>query len=176
MNSKGITPRNEVLPPNHRRSVQRRLRLGPPAAVPRHQGPVLNKTLWAAVSVENPQTTFGGSPAAATSTLFNINNGSNYFGGDTGTLATTTTNGTVTAVSGVAPATQSVNHVPDVIGKAGGRGGRVRPPRARGGVRHRPAPFYEQRGNLKSNSLDARQRWAAAWPPRSCPAWLDVQA
>ena len=117
MNSKGITPRNEVLPP----TIDAQYNVGfiwarqPQVRVTED---FLNHTLWAAVSVEQPQTTFGGSAPSAAGVLTTINNGSNYFGGDTGTLAVTTNAaGAVTAVSGVAPATQSINKVPDVIGK-----------------------------------------------------------
>ncbi len=153
MNSKGITPRNEVLPPN----IDAQYNVGyvwarqPQFRVTKD---FLDHSLWAAVSVENPQTTFGGSPAAATSTLYNINNGSNYYAGDTGTLTTTTANGAVTAVSGVAPATQSLNHVPDVIGKLAAEED-VFGHHLHAEVFGLYRQFYEQRGNLKSNSLDA---------------------
>jgi hypothetical protein len=121
MNSKGITPRNEVLPP----TIDAQYNVGyvwarqPQIRVTED---FLNHTLWAAVSLEQPQTTFAGSAPSAAGVVSTINNGSNYFGGDTGTLATTTTTnatGAVTGVtvSGVAPATQSINKVPDVIGK-----------------------------------------------------------
>ncbi len=153
MNSKGITPRNEVLPPN----IDAQYNVGyvwarqPQFRVTKD---FLDHTLWAAVSVENPQTTFGGSPAASTSTVYNINNGANYYAGDTGTLSTTTTNGAVTAVSGVAPATQSLNHVPDVIGKLAAEED-VFGHHLHAEVFGMYRQFYEQRGNLKSNSLDA---------------------
>ncbi len=118
MQSKGITPRNEVLPP----TIDAQYNVGFVwARQPqiRLTEDFLSHTLWAAVSLEQPQTTFGGSAPSAAGVLSTINNGSNYFGGDTGTLTATTspTTGSVTAVSGVAPATQSINKVPDVIGK-----------------------------------------------------------
>ena len=154
MNSKGITPRNEVLPPN----IDAQYNVGyvwarqPQFRVTKD---FLNKTLWAAVSVENPQTTFGGSAPSAAGVITTINNGSNYFGGDTGTLATTTNaTGAVTAVSGVAPATQSLNHVPDVIGKLAAEED-VYGHHVHAEVFGLYRSFYEQFGNLKSNSLDA---------------------
>ena len=154
MNSKGITPRNEVLPPN----IDAQYNVGyvwarqPQIRVTKD---FLNHTLWAAVSVEQPQTTFGGSAPAAAGVLTSINNGANYFGGDTGTLATTTNaTGAVTAVSGVAPATQSLNHVPDVVGKLAAEEdvfGHHLHAEVFGLYRN----FYEQLGTLKTNSLDA---------------------
>ena len=153
MNSKGITPRNEVLPPN----IDAQYNVGyvwarqPQFRVTKD---FLDHSLWAAISVENPQTTFGGSPATATSTLYNINNGSNYYAGDTGTLSTTTVSGTTVATGGVAPATQSLNHVPDVIGKLAAEED-VFGHHLHAEVFGMYRQFYEQRGNLKSNSLDA---------------------
>ncbi|WP_174301936.1 hypothetical protein [Caulobacter sp. S45] len=153
MNSKGITPRNEVLPPN----IDAQYNVGyvwarqPQFRITKD---FLNKTLWAAVSVENPQTTFGGSAPSAAGVLTTINNGSNYYGGDTGTLSTTTVNGVVTAVSGVAPATQSLNHVPDVIGKLAAEED-VFGHHLHAEVFGMYRQFYEQLGTLKSNSLDA---------------------
>ncbi len=113
LNSKGITPRNEVTPPQIDAQYV-------PGFVWTRQPQVrltkdFGKTLWLAVSVENPETTFTGSvPATVVNT---INNGSGIYAGDTGTLSVTTANG-VTTVSGVAPATQSLNHIPDVVAKA----------------------------------------------------------
>ncbi len=115
LNSKGITPRNELTPPQidgqyvpgfvWTRQPQFRVTKD-----------LFDKTVWLAASVENPQTTFSGTvPAGVTN---NIANGAGIFNGDTGTLTTTTTNGVVTAVSGVATATQSLNHLPDVVVKA----------------------------------------------------------
>ena len=173
MNSKGITPRNEVLPPN----IDAQYNVGyvwarqPQFRVTKD---FLNKTLWAAVSIENPQTTFGGSPAAATSTLFNINNGSNFYAGDTGTLGTTTNaTGAVTAVSGVAPATQSLNHVPDVVGKLAAEED-VFGHHLHAEVFGLYRQFYEQRGNLKSNSLDAGSVGGGV-AAQVIPNLLDVQ-
>ena len=115
LNTHGITPRNELTPPQidaqyvpgfvWARQPQFRLTKD------------FDKKLWLAISVENPQTTFTGTvPSSVTSS---IANGSGIYAGDTGTLAVTTNAaGQVTAVSGVATATQSLNHVPDVIAKA----------------------------------------------------------
>ena len=153
MNSKGITPRNEVLPP----TIDAQYNVGfiwarqPQFRVTKD---FLAHSLWAAVSVENPQTTFGGSAPAAAGVLTTINNGSNYYAGDTGTLATTTANGAVTAVSGVAPATQSINHVPDVIGKLAAEED-VYGHHLHAEVFGMYRSFYEQTGNLKSNNIDA---------------------
>ncbi len=173
MNSKGITPRNEVLPP----TIDAQYNVGfvwarqPQFRITKE---FLNHSLWAAVSVENPQTTFGGSPAAATNTLFNINNGSNYYAGDTGTLATTiNAAGVVTAVSGVAPATQSINHVPDVIGKLAAEED-VFGHHLHAEVFGMYRQFYEQRGNLKTNSIDAGSV-GGGFAAQVLPNFLDVQ-
>ena len=152
-NSKGITPRNEVLPP----TIDAQYNVGyvwarqPQLRVTKD---LFNKSLWAAVSVENPQTTFGGSAPGAAGVITTINNGSNFFGGDTGTLSTTTTGGVVTAVSGVAPATQSINHVPDVVGKLAAEED-VFGHHVHGEVFGLYRSFYEQLGDFKSNTLNA---------------------
>ena len=101
LNSKGITPRNEVSPATIEAQYvtgfvwtrQPQLRVTTNFA---------DKQVWAAVSLENPQTTIG---SAAT-----------------GTTGTTVTN--VTALTGAASFSQfdsantlSFNHVPDVVGK-----------------------------------------------------------
>ncbi len=153
MNSHGITPRNEVLPP----TIDAQYNVGfvwarqPQFRITKD---FLNHSLWAAVSVENPQTTFGGSAPTAAGVLTTINNGSNYYAGDTGTLATTTVNGVVTAVSGVAPATQSLNHIPDVIGKLAAEED-VYGHHMHAEVFGMYRSFYEQFGDLKSNNIDA---------------------
>ena len=116
LDSKGITPRNEVIP----LTIDGQYHVGftwtrqPQVRVVKD---LFDHQLWLAVSAENPQTTFSGTaPAGVVNT---INNGQGYFAGDTGTLATTTSSsGAVTAVSGVAPAVQSLNHVPDFVAKA----------------------------------------------------------
>ncbi|WP_157217809.1 hypothetical protein [Flavisphingomonas formosensis] len=92
MNTKGITPRNELTPPQidaqyvpgfvWARQPQVRL-----------TGDFLDHRLWVAVSAENPQTTFGG------------------------TVPSTVTN-VVSAGSGFDAANSlSINHVPDFVGK-----------------------------------------------------------
>ena len=108
MNTKGITPRNELTPPQidaqyvpgfvWARQPQVRL-----------TGDFLDHTLWAAVSVENPQTTFytTGTPAGAAA-------------GSTGTAAALPTNlaYNIAGSSGFNSAnTLSLNHIPDVVAK-----------------------------------------------------------
>ena len=152
MNSKGITPRNEVLPPN----IDAQYNVGyvwarqPQFRITKD---LFDKTVWAALSVEQPQTTFGGSSPSAAGVITTINNGSNYYGGDTGTLSVTTVNGVVTAVSGVAPATQSINHVPDVVGKLATEQD-VFGHHVHGEVFGLFRSFYEQFGDLKTNELN----------------------
>jgi hypothetical protein len=99
MNSKGITPRNEITPPQidaqylpgfvWARQAQFRVTKD-----------LLDHKLWLAVSVENPETTFTGSVPATDTNI--INNGSGIYAG---------------ATSGLIAANQSLNHLPDVIGK-----------------------------------------------------------
>lgn len=108
LNTKGITPRNELTPPQidaqyvpgfvWTRQPQVRL-----------TGDFLDHTLWAAISVENPQTTFytTGTPAGATA-------------GSAGTAAALPSNlaYNITGASGFNSAnTLSLNHVPDVVAK-----------------------------------------------------------
>jgi hypothetical protein len=100
MNTKGITPRNEDVPPTIEAQYV-------PGFVWARQPQVRvtkdfdDKQLWLAVSVENPQTTFG---AAATGT---------------GTsLGGVTVNNSATGISLLSNANSfSFNHFPDVIGK-----------------------------------------------------------
>jgi len=94
-NTHGITPRNELVPA----TIEAQYVVGfnwarqPQLRVTKNW----NKEFWAAVSIENPQTTFAGNAAAATGiTVVN-----NHAGG--GLLY----NGT----------NFSINHIPDVIGK-----------------------------------------------------------
>jgi hypothetical protein len=145
MNSKGITPRNEVTPPQIDAQYV-------PGFVWARQAQVrvtkdfLDHRLWVAVSAENAQTTFTGTaPSTVTSA---INNGSNYYDGTSNAATATnagggavtvsptetcTTNGatpgvttatlkvtcTTTAASVSVPtaANQSFNHVPDLVAK-----------------------------------------------------------
>ncbi|WP_158915144.1 hypothetical protein [Caulobacter sp. S45] len=172
MNSKGISPRNEVIPP----SIDAQYVAGfvwtrqPQLRVTKD---LFNKSLWLAVSAENPQTTFGGSAPAAANVITTINNGSGFFGGDTGTLSTTSTGGAVTAVSGVAPATQSINHIPDLIGKVATEQD-VMGRHVHGEVFGMYRSFYEQLGNLKSNNLSAGSV-GGGLTAQAIPGWLDVQ-
>jgi hypothetical protein len=138
MNSKGITPRNEVQPmtidsaylPGYVYLRQPQFRI---------TKDFLNKSLWVAVSVEEPQTIESGTVPSGT--YYALNNGSGYFGGATSSVASTATGSTgavsitptctttgatvatlktiCTAVSVSEPttATQSLNHLPDVIAK-----------------------------------------------------------
>jgi hypothetical protein len=140
MNSKGITPRNEVTPPQIDAQYV-------PGFVWARQAQVritkdfLDHRLWVALSAENAQTTFTGTaPSTVTSA---INNGSNYYDGTSNPATATNAGGsavTVTpvetcTVSGTAPAqkvtcvssattvsvptaaNQSFNHVPDLVAK-----------------------------------------------------------
>ena len=77
MNTKGITPRNELLPP----TIDTQYNVGfvwarqPQVRVTED---FLNHTLWAAVSLEQPQTTFGGSAPTAAGVLSSSNHASGY--------------------------------------------------------------------------------------------------
>jgi hypothetical protein len=137
MNSKGITPRNEVQPmvidsaylPGYVYARQPQFRI---------TKDFLNKSLWFAVSVEEPQTTESGTVPAGS--YYQINNGSGYYNGTTNaatatsaggsavtvtptctttgaTVATLKTTCTATSVSVPTAAAQSLNHIPDVIAK-----------------------------------------------------------
>jgi hypothetical protein len=142
MNSKGITPRNEVQPmvidsaylPGYVYLRQPQFRI---------TKDFLNKALWVAVSVEEPQTIESGSVPSGT--FYALNNGSGYFGGATSSVSSTATGSTgavsitptetcattgttvatlkttctstAIAVSEPTTATQSLNHIPDVVAK-----------------------------------------------------------
>jgi hypothetical protein len=99
LDSKGITPRNEVTP----LTIDGQYHVGftwTRQPVVRLTKDLMDKHLWISVSAENPQTTFTGTvPAGVINT---INNGQGFFAGATNT--------------GVA-ATQSLNHVPDFVAK-----------------------------------------------------------
>ena len=60
----------------------------------------------------------------------------------------------VTAVSGVAPATQSINHIPDIIGKVAVEED-VMGHHVHGEVFGMYRSFYEQLATLKTNNVDA---------------------
>ncbi len=107
MNSKGISPRNEVPPPvidaqyvpGFAFARQPQIRLTKDFD---------DKQVWVAVSVENPQTTFTGSTAAGVVALT----------GATGSSLTTSPSAGISASSGFTNInTFSLNHVPDVVGK-----------------------------------------------------------
>jgi hypothetical protein len=102
MDSKGITPRNEVIPI----VIDGQYNVGFVWA--RQPGvrltkDLLDKQLWISVSAENPQTTFFGTPPPGV--IATINNGLGFYAGSTIALL---------------PATQSVNHIPDFIVKVAG--------------------------------------------------------
>jgi len=102
MNTKGITPRNELPPPTIDAQYvvgftwarQPQLRITDSFA---------NKQVWAALSIENPQTTFG---AAATGT-----------NGGTSVSGLTVTTGAASTSQFDSANTLSLNHIPDVVGK-----------------------------------------------------------
>jgi hypothetical protein len=99
LDSKGITPRSEVLP----LTIDGQYHVGftwTRQPIVRLTKDLMDKHLWISVSAENPQTTFTGTvPAGVINT---INNGQGFFAGATNT--------------GVA-ATQSLNHIPDFVAK-----------------------------------------------------------
>ena len=112
LNSKGITPRNEVIPP----MIDAQFIPGfvwarqPQFRVTKDFG----KKLWLAVSVENPQTVFAG--AVPANVISQITNSTGLFAGAVGASPPASAGGgtpdTPTA------ATSSLNHLPDVVVKA----------------------------------------------------------
>jgi hypothetical protein len=98
-NTKGITPRNEILPP----TIDAQFVVGtlwkrqPQFRLTKEFG----STVWAAISVENPQTTFGGTPCGTILPDGALNQTCTAPG--THTLPSTTN--------------FSLNHIPDFIGK-----------------------------------------------------------
>ena len=173
LDSKGITPRNEVTP----LTIDGQYTTGftwtrqPGVRITKD---LFDKTLWLAVSAENPQTTFTGTVPSGV--LNTINNGQGFYAGDTGTLATTTsaTTGTITAVSGVAPATQSLNHVPDFIAKAAAEQD-VYGHHVHAEVFGIARDFYEQLGDLKTNDITTGAV-GAGLIAQVVPGWFDIQA
>jgi hypothetical protein len=99
LDSKGITPRNEVTP----LTIDGQYHVGftwTRQPVVRLTKDLMDKHLWISVSAENPQTTFTGTvPAGVINT---INNGQGFFAGATNTGAA---------------ATSSLNHIPDFVAK-----------------------------------------------------------
>ena len=99
LNSNGITPRNEVTP----LTIDGQYSVG--FTWTRQPGirltkDMFDKSLWVAVSAENPQTTFAGT--VPTGVVNVINNGQGFYAGATNTGAA---------------ATQSENHIPDLVAK-----------------------------------------------------------
>jgi hypothetical protein len=143
MNAKGITPRNEVTPPQIDAQYV-------PGFVWARQAQVrlthdfMDHHLWLAISVENAQTTLTGTAPSSVTSL--ISDGSNYYGGTSNAATSTAAGGsavtvapvetctsvaatataaakvtcvsTATTVSVPTTATQSLNHLPDVVVKA----------------------------------------------------------
>ncbi|MGC1303123.1 MAG: hypothetical protein WA840_12175 [Caulobacteraceae bacterium] len=171
LDSKGITPRNEVTPT----TIDGEYTVGftwtrqPGVRITKD---LFDKSVWIAVAAENPQTTFTGT--VPTGVINTINNGQGFFAGDTGALTTTTANGVVTGVGGVAPATQSLNQIPDFIGKIATEqdlyGHHIHAE-----VFGLARSFYEQLGNLKSNSITTGA-FGAGLIAVVIPGWVDVQA
>ena len=172
LDSKGITPRNEVTPS----TIDGQYTVGftwtrqPGVRITKD---LFDKSVWLAVAAENPQTTFSGTvPSGVIST---INNGQGFFAGDTGTLATTTnSSGAVTAVSGVAPATQSLNHVPDFIAKAAVEED-VAGHHIHAEVFGMARSFYEQLASFKTNDITTGA-FGAGLLAQVVPGWFDFQA
>ncbi|WP_158916322.1 hypothetical protein [Caulobacter sp. S45] len=171
LNSKGITPRNEVTP----LTIDGQYTAGfdwtrqPQVRVTKD---FLNKTIWIAASAENPQTTFTGTvPAGVINT---INNGQGFFGGTTGTLATTTSNGNVTAVSGVATATQSLNHVPDFVVKAAAEED-IAGHHVHAEVYGMARTFSDQLATMKTDSITTGA-FGGGIIAQVIPGWFDFQA
>lgn len=112
LNSRGITPRNEVLPPTIDASQM-------PGSIYARQAQIrvtkdFDKTLWLSLSAEESQTTFAGSCATA-----------NTAGGLTPATASANIVGVNAIICGAAGTggafssltNESLNHAPDVIGK-----------------------------------------------------------
>ena len=99
LDSKGITPRNEVIPV----TIDGQYTVGftwTRQPIVRLTKDLLDKHLWISASAENPQTTFTGTVPPGV--IVTINNGAGFFAGATNTLL---------------PTTQSLNHVPDFVAK-----------------------------------------------------------
>ncbi len=135
MNSKGITPRSEVLPP----TIDVEYNVGyvwarqPQFRVTKD---LFNRSLWLAGSIEMPQTILGGS--APSGVIATIPNGGQLYAG---------------ATSSGAAATESINHIPDLIAKAATEqdfAGHHVHAEVFGIYRS----FYEQLANFKSNNLN----------------------
>ena len=107
LNSKGITPRNEVTPPTIEAQYV-------PGFVWKRQAQVrltkdFGKTLWLSLSAEEAQTTFGGTtPCTAGANGTALANANGISAVTCGAVGTGNLNGAQT---------YSLNHVPDVVGK-----------------------------------------------------------
>ncbi|MHB8283313.1 MAG: hypothetical protein ACYDD1_01415 [Caulobacteraceae bacterium] len=112
MNSKGITPRNEITPPQIDAQYI-------PGFIWARQSQFrvtkefLDHSLWIAVSAENAQTTFTGTVPANVTSL--IANASGIYSGPSGSTAPAAAGGGTAATA--TTATQSLNHLPDVVVK-----------------------------------------------------------
>ena len=122
LNSKGITPRNEVLPP----VLDYNLITG---FAYKRQGQIrlvkdFDKKLWLAVSIENPQTSYTGCAAGGVNTTTSAVTGATAVSGingiTCGAVGTNTLSGVAnSAATGVTTSNVlSINKFPDVIGKA----------------------------------------------------------
>ena len=172
LDSKGITPRNEIIP----LTIDGQYHVGftwtrqPQVRVVKD---LFHHQLWLGVSAENPQTTFSGT--VPTGVINTINNGQGYYAGDTGTLATTVNStGAVTAVSGVAPATQSLNHVPDFVAKAAVEQD-IYGHHVHAEVLGIARSFYEQLADYKTNNLTTAAI-GAGLTAQVVPGLFDIQA
>jgi hypothetical protein len=172
LDSKGITPRNEVTP----LTIDGQYHVGftwtrqPMVRVVKD---LFDHQLWLGVSAENPQTTFSGT--VPTGVINTINNGQGYYAGDTGALsATTNASGAVTAVSGVAPAVQSLNHLPDFVAKAAIEE-TIDGHHVHAEVLGLARSFYEQLADYKTNNLTTAAV-GAGLTAQVIPGWFDIQA
>ena len=116
LNSKGITPRNEVTPPTIEAQYVPGFAWARQPQV-RLTHDFMDKQLWVAMSVENPQTTFGNTAVAS------------------GVTVTTTQAPNSQYYSGT---NYSLNQYPDVVGKVAFEPKISEPHPAPGSVRHRP--------------------------------------
>jgi hypothetical protein len=112
LNSKGITPRNEMIPVTVDAQFV-------PGFIWARQPQVrvvkdFDKTLWLALSVEDAQTTFAG--AVPPGVITQITNNTGLFGGTVGGSAPVTAGGGTATIPTLA--TSSLNSVPDVVAKA----------------------------------------------------------
>jgi hypothetical protein len=153
LDAKGITPRNEVTPLTidgqyHAGFVWAR------QPVIRVVKDLFDKTVWVAISAENPQTTFTGTVPAGV-----INTGQGFYAGATNTGAA---------------ATQSLNHIPDFVAKVAVEED-IAGHHVHGEVFGLARSFYEQLPDFKTNNLTTGA-FGAGFIAQLIPGWLDVQA